>query len=75
MINQNVNRTFRTKFGAGILTFFCMSAFATQQSLSNIENVLSFDMAIKSAQKDDPWLTGNIHKQKALESMSTAKKS
>ncbi|MFT5852207.1 MAG: hypothetical protein ACI87J_002183 [Colwellia sp.] len=72
MINQHVNRTFRTKCGVGILSLFCLSAFATQQPLLSIENVLSFDMAIKSAQKNDPWLTGNIHKQKVLESMSIA---
>lgn len=72
MINQHVNRKFRTKCGVGILSLFCMSAFATQQPLLSVENVLSFDMAIKSAQKNDPWLTGNIHKQRALESMSTA---
>ena len=72
MINQHVNRKFRTKCGVGILSLFCFSAFATQQPLSNIEGVLSFDMAIKSAQKNDPWLTGNIHKQRAIESMSTA---
>lgn len=72
MINQHVNRTFRTKCGVGMLSLFCMSVFATQQPLLSVENVLSFDMAIKTAQKNDPWLTGNIHKQKALESMSIA---
>tara|TARA_R110001583_G_scaffold71614_6_gene201551 strand:- start:26 stop:1351 length:1326 start_codon:yes stop_codon:yes gene_type:complete len=29
-------------------------------------------MAIKSAQKNDPWLMGNFHKQRSIESMSTA---
>jgi outer membrane protein TolC len=29
-------------------------------------------MAIKLAQKSDPWLTGNFHKQRSIESMSTA---
>ena len=72
MINQHINRTFRTKCGVGMLSLFCMSVFATQQPLLSVENVLSFDMAIKTAQKNDPWLTGNIHKQKALESMSIA---
>jgi len=49
-----------------------MSAFAAQQPLSSAEGALSFEMAIKSAQKNDPWLTGNIHKQRSIESMSTA---
>ncbi|WP_111978750.1 TolC family protein [Algibacillus agarilyticus] len=33
---------------------------------------LTFEKTIKLAQKFDPWLTGNRHKQKAIESMSTA---
>ena len=34
-------------------------------------NQLGFFQAIKIAQKNDPWLTGNKHKQKAIEAMST----
>lgn len=41
-----------------------------QSVVSDIKTVLSFTEAIKQAQKNDPWLTGNIHKQKAIESMS-----
>jgi len=32
----------------------------------------SFNNAVKTAQKNDPWLTGNEHRQQALESMSHA---
>jgi hypothetical protein len=55
-----------------ILTFSTVAASASQQSMMNVDGALSFKQAIKSAQKFDPWLTGNIHKQKALESMSRA---
>jgi len=72
MSKQNINSKIRTKCGVGVLSFFCISVFSAQQPLSNIESTLSFEMAIKSAQKYDPWLTGNIHKQRAIESMSTA---
>jgi len=39
---------------------------------SAAEPPLSFQQAIKAAQSNDPWLTGNVHKQKSLESMSVA---
>jgi len=35
------------------------------------KNQLSFAQVIKLAQKNDPWLTGNKHKQKAMEAMSS----
>jgi len=35
------------------------------------QNQLSFVQAITMAQKNDPWLTGNKHKQKAIEAMSS----
>lgn len=72
MIKQNINSVFRTKFSVGILLLFSTSTFAAPQTQLSIENALSFDMAIKTAQKNDPWLTGNIHKQRAIDSMSIA---
>jgi outer membrane protein TolC len=40
--------------------------------MASADTALSFKQAINLAQKNDPWLTGNIHQQKALESMSVA---
>jgi len=39
---------------------------------ASAEEVWSFGNTIKMAQKNDPWLTGNKHKQQALESLSHA---
>lgn len=72
MIKQNINSRFSTKCGVAILSLLCASVFADEQAKLNDKNVLTFEMAIKSAQKNDPWLTGNIHKQRSIESMSTA---
>lgn len=45
-------------------------------SVSSVEvyagEPLTFEKAIYLAQKSDPWLAGNRHKQKAIKSMSTA---
>ena len=49
---------------------FATYAFAGEKPNSN--NPLSFGQAIKIAQKNDPWLVGNHHKQRVLESMSSA---
>ena len=38
----------------------------------NTAKILSFEQAIKAAQTNDPWLTGNLHQQRAIESMSIA---
>ena len=54
--------------GVGILSLASLSVIAGQLDSSS----LTIEKAIKTAQKNDPWLTGNIHKQKSLESMSTA---
>lgn len=54
--------------GVGILSLTSLSVIAGQLDSSS----LTIEKAIKTAQKNDPWLTGNIHKQKSLESMSTA---
>jgi len=72
MLKQNVNGKFRTKCGVGILSLVCFSALSEEQTITSINTPLSFEKAIKSAQKNDPWLTGNIHKQRSIEAMSTA---
>ncbi len=72
MIKQSLNSKLRTQCGVVILSWLFIPALAAQQQPSSVERVLSFEMAIKKAQKNDLWLTGNIHKQKSIESMSTA---
>ncbi len=72
MIKQKNNSKFRTKCGVGILSLVCLSVFAAEEREISINSPLSFEKAIKSAQKNDPWLTGNLHKQRSVESMSIA---
>lgn len=72
MIKLRINSKLRTKCGVSILALLFIPSLAAQQPLSSVESILSFEMAIKSAQKNDPWLTGNFHKQRSIESMSTA---
>lgn len=61
-----------SKLGVWGLAFTIFTVSASEYPKVNLNPSLSFDKAIKIAQKNDPWLTGNIHKQKALESMSIA---
>lgn len=49
-------------------------ATADEYSIKQVSSPLFFDKAIKAAQINDPWLTGNIHKQRAIESLSIAAK-
>jgi outer membrane protein TolC len=72
MLKQKVNGKFCTRCGVGILSLVCFSVLSVEQSVVNINAPLSFEKAIKSAQENDPWLTGNIHKQRSIELMSTA---
>ncbi|MFT5296622.1 MAG: outer membrane protein TolC [Colwellia sp.] len=60
------------KCGAGIIAFTFLSASAADFSVMKGNAPLSFTEAVKAAQKNDPWLTGNVHKQRAIESMSIA---
>lgn len=54
------------------LTAYSSSIYAdsAQTAQPNKSKVLTFAKAISAAQKNDPWLTGNVHKQQAIESMS-----
>ncbi len=76
MNKLNENSKFCMKLGAGILAFSVFSIHAAvstvESPVTNDKAPLSFEKAIRAAQKSDPWLTGNIHKQRAIESMSTA---
>jgi outer membrane protein TolC len=68
----NENHKLHQKFGAGIFAFYLLSASATELPVMQASTPLSFEKAIRTAQINDPWLTGNVHKQRAIESMSIA---
>ena len=76
MLQYKGNGKFFIKFGVVILSLVYYTVFAAGQSKTNtitsFITPLSFEKAIKSAQINDPWLTGNIHQQHAIESMSIA---
>jgi len=60
------------KLSTGILTLTLSSVCAADPLMMNMNTALSFEKAVSSAQKNDPWLAGNTHQQQAIESMSTA---
>ncbi|MFT5812956.1 MAG: hypothetical protein ACI9VT_000694 [Psychroserpens sp.] len=72
MNKQHDNSKFNIKFGAGIIAMSVFYVSAAQSPAINNITALSLETAIKTAQKNDPWLTGNLHKQRAIESMSNA---
>jgi len=72
MNKLNNNSKFSMKCGAGIIAFTIFSVGASQSPAINANTALSFAEAVKTAQKNDPWLTGNVNKQRAIESMSSA---
>lgn len=58
-----------------IATGFALLSFGTLafQPGAMVSNApLSFERAIRTAQLNDPWLTGNAHQQKSIEAMSAA---
>lgn len=72
MNNHNINSKFYLKYSAGLLALIVISASASDVKMVKSPPPLSFIKAVKVAQKNDPWLTGNVHQQNALESMSSA---
>lgn len=72
MITLNKITQFGIKVNVGIIALTIFSASAAETMMASADTALSFKQAITVAQKNDPWLTGNIHQQKALESMSVA---
>jgi len=72
MNKLNVNSKFSIKYSTGILAFTLFSVSAAEPQVANVNGSLSFEKAVQVAQKNDPWLTGNMHKQRAIESMSMA---
>lgn len=51
MLKQKKNGKFRTKCGIGILSLVCFSVLSAEQAITSINTPLSFEKAIKSAQK------------------------
>jgi outer membrane protein TolC len=60
---------FGMKVAAATLVFVL---FLLRTVYAGVELPISIESAIEKAQKNDPWLTGNVHKQQAIESMSMA---
>lgn len=72
MNNLHEKSKLSMRCAVGILAFTLFSVSAAQSPLLNANATLSFEKAVNAAQKNDPWLTGNVHQQRAIESMSTA---
>lgn len=72
MNKLNDNSKLRMKCGAGIIAFTLFSISAAEFPVAKANAPVSFEKAVKAAQKNDPWLTRNVHKQRAIELMSTA---
>ena len=88
MIVHITHRKFYLTYVIGLLLLVFIWGFSAQPSFANIHanvdvnvketgepntaKILSFEQAIKAAQTNDPWLTGNLHQQRAIESMSIA---
>lgn len=60
------------KFTLSLLVCALFSTKAEQVAQVDSGKSLGFEHAIKLAQKNDPWITGNVHKQRAIEAMSQA---
>lgn len=71
MLTSKTIQTGAKLFSLSLLSLFCMSTFANNISPKRI-NILGFEQAIKTAQKNDPWLSGNKHQQQAISAMSKA---
>lgn len=74
MIQRNDKHKFHVSLIAVFLTLAVFYVSAEQAKGLDKNVILSFENAIKTAQNNDPWLTGNVHKQRAIEAMSRAVK-
>jgi len=70
MLKNNHNRLILINLSLGALMMASWTAIAQQSGQS--AEILTFNQAIKAAQKHDPWLKGNRHQQQAIESSSIA---
>ena len=60
------------KFTLKMIAFTIFSVNAGEVPVMKVNAPLSFEKAVRTAQQNDPWLMGSLHKQRAIESMSTA---
>ena len=72
MAKQSKKFKFNIKFRLSFLVFSVLYIHTASATDYNKGVTLSFENAIKTAQKNDPWLMGNVHKQNAIELMSQA---
>ena len=71
MFTSNTTHKTGRKLVLSILSLACLSAFAENTNTSaKAVDVLTFLEAVQIAQKNDPWLSGNRHKEDAIMSMS-----
>ncbi|AAZ27753.1 TolC family protein [Colwellia psychrerythraea] len=57
---------------ASIITLSVLCAISPTLQAADNKKVWSFNSTVTTAQKNDPWLTGNKHQQQAVEAMSNA---
>lgn len=57
---------------ASIITLSGLCAISPALQAADNQEVWSFNRTITTAQKNDPWLTGNKHQQQAIEAMGNA---
>ncbi len=65
MMTPSTERKLRKKCCVAILSMASFSVLCAEQSKESASPTLSFDNAIRTAQKNDPWLSGNLHQQKS----------
>ena len=57
---------------ASVITLSGLCAISPILQAADNKKVWSFNRTVTTAQKNDPWLTGNKHQQQAVEAMSNA---
>ncbi|TWX70917.1 TolC family protein [Colwellia demingiae] len=57
---------------ASIITLSLLCVVSPTLQAADNQKVWSFNSTVKTAQKNDPWLTGNKHQQQAVEALSNA---
>jgi len=71
MFTDKQGKTQRCSIASAILVSAILVYGQVAHAVDN-PNTWSFANTVKTAQKNDPWLTGNKHQQQAVESMSHA---
>lgn len=57
---------------ASIITLSVLCGASPTLQAADNQKVWSFNSTVTTAQKNDPWLTGNKHQQQAVEALSNA---